>query len=178
MRHYRAVEGEGMRRRVGVISSIAILVSVVLLMIRSRTWIDCVEFGTDRSYTFVCSDVGRFIVGSAEGPWDAERGVGLRSIHRDRPHAHQPWRFVHPAMVARRINADAGQGPPSIHSVHGGWLAAACSLPIVEAWLRVSQPRSPSGCLACGYNLTGNTSGVCPECGMPATASGALLSSH
>jgi hypothetical protein len=25
-------------------------------------------------------------------------------------------------------------------------------------------------CLSCGYNLTGNTSGVCPECGRPSTA--------
>ena len=25
-------------------------------------------------------------------------------------------------------------------------------------------------CLTCGYNLTGNTSGVCPECGTPMAA--------
>ena len=28
--------------------------------------------------------------------------------------------------------------------------------------------RPKGGCHACGYNLTGNTSGVCPECGTPA----------
>ena len=27
------------------------------------------------------------------------------------------------------------------------------------------RPRKPGTCHACGYNLTGNTSGVCPECG-------------
>jgi len=27
----------------------------------------------------------------------------------------------------------------------------------------------PRQCLACGYDLTGNTSGVCPECGTPIT---------
>ena len=26
-------------------------------------------------------------------------------------------------------------------------------------------PRNLKGCLACGYDLTGNQSGVCPECG-------------
>jgi hypothetical protein len=26
------------------------------------------------------------------------------------------------------------------------------------------------GCRSCGYNLTGNTSGVCPECGTPTVA--------
>lgn len=30
--------------------------------------------------------------------------------------------------------------------------------------------RKQGGCPACGYNLTGNTSGVCPECGTPAVA--------
>lgn len=25
--------------------------------------------------------------------------------------------------------------------------------------------RNPNGCVGCGYDLTGNTSGVCPECG-------------
>jgi hypothetical protein len=27
--------------------------------------------------------------------------------------------------------------------------------------------REPGHCQSCGYNLTGNTSGVCPECGTP-----------
>jgi hypothetical protein len=31
-----------------------------------------------------------------------------------------------------------------------------------------SMPRHPAGhCQRCGYNLTGNTSGICPECGTP-----------
>ena len=30
-----------------------------------------------------------------------------------------------------------------------------------------------SYCLTCGYNLTGNTSGICPECGQPTTNQGA-----
>jgi len=31
--------------------------------------------------------------------------------------------------------------------------------------------RSANCCATCGYNLTGNTSGVCPECGSPVIAS-------
>ena len=27
------------------------------------------------------------------------------------------------------------------------------------------RPRNPMGCMSCGYDLTGNQSGVCPECG-------------
>jgi hypothetical protein len=33
-------------------------------------------------------------------------------------------------------------------------------------WLRRRlRTRRPGTCLACGYDLTGNVSGVCPECG-------------
>ena len=33
--------------------------------------------------------------------------------------------------------------------------------------LRPSKPPPSHVCVACGYNLTGNTSGTCPECGSP-----------
>ncbi len=32
-------------------------------------------------------------------------------------------------------------------------------------WLWRSDRRPKHGCMNCGYNLTGNVSGVCPECG-------------
>ena len=41
------------------------------------------------------------------------------------------------------------------------------------AWLyvrlmnRLCRKLRPECCLTCGYNLTGNVSGVCPECGTP-----------
>ncbi len=41
-------------------------------------------------------------------------------------------------------------------------LAAA----IVTVWLWRSDRKFKSGCVECGYDLTGNISGVCPECGM------------
>jgi hypothetical protein len=31
----------------------------------------------------------------------------------------------------------------------------------------VATPPKSDACSRCGYNLTGNTSGVCPECGTP-----------
>lgn len=33
--------------------------------------------------------------------------------------------------------------------------------------MRVDNRAMLNQCLRCGYNLTGNTSGVCPECGTP-----------
>lgn len=40
-------------------------------------------------------------------------------------------------------------------------------LPIAIAtiWLWYSDGQPKGGCTNCGYDLTGNVSGVCPECG-------------
>ena len=39
-------------------------------------------------------------------------------------------------------------------------------LPTVFLWLK-DRRISPYHCQRCGYNLTGNVSGICPECGKP-----------
>ncbi len=46
------------------------------------------------------------------------------------------------------------------------WIPAAVLVPLtVVAWLK-RVACAPAGCCAqCGYNLTGNVSGICPECG-------------
>jgi len=46
---------------------------------------------------------------------------------------------------------------------------AAVAIPTLLVWRFWPKPIKPGHC-RCGYNLTGNTSGVCPECGfeMPA----------
>ena len=57
-----------------------------------------------------------------------------------------------------------------LFSISYAWLAAiTATLPIV--WIvrfSLSHRAHQQGrCAICGYNLTGNTSGVCPECGTP-----------
>lgn len=45
---------------------------------------------------------------------------------------------------------------------------ATLSLPPLAAWLVYRRRRPPPGCCAkCGYDVTGNVSGTCPECGAP-----------
>jgi len=48
--------------------------------------------------------------------------------------------------------------------MHGLW---ALTMLIWTGLIRRTRP--PRQCRACGYDLTGNESGVCPECGIPAT---------
>lgn len=46
---------------------------------------------------------------------------------------------------------------------------AAFILPCLLFWY-LDRRRPASGACECGYDLTGNTSGCCPECGTPITA--------
>ncbi|NLE59112.1 MAG: hypothetical protein GX616_12180 [Planctomycetes bacterium] len=39
------------------------------------------------------------------------------------------------------------------------------TVPTAILWLRSRGRIPPGNCRKCGYNLTGNVSGVCPECG-------------
>ena len=68
---------------------------------------------------------------------------------------------------------DVGSGVP--HPFHElrfpYWVAVAvlAALPLYGAYclVRFGRGRLSGGCVRCGYSLTGNTSGVCPECGTP-----------
>jgi hypothetical protein len=50
----------------------------------------------------------------------------------------------------------------------GGVHCSACGFNLVRGWgpvPGVSSSTEPTACRKCGYDLVGNTSGVCPECG-------------
>jgi len=51
------------------------------------------------------------------------------------------------------------------------WLLIVCSAAYtVDVWRRARRFVPSGHCFGCGYNLTGNTNGICPECGTAASA--------
>jgi len=65
-------------------------------------------------------------------------------------------------------------GPMAIHAYNVSvflpyWCVVVLTIPLPAIWLiqkrRHTRFLNRSLCRSCGYNLTGNTSGVCPECG-------------
>jgi hypothetical protein len=63
--------------------------------------------------------------------------------------------------------------PPGSYRLNFMWYIVIALALLPLAWTVVatlSRRRRrilPGNCAHCGYNLTGNTSGVCPECGTP-----------
>jgi hypothetical protein len=104
-------------------------------------------------------------------PWtDPLRGQkwidGLRREYRVLGfHWHRSYGYstsVSDRMYAVRpnIQADSLRIPPWL------WILSSCVLPLI--WTRVPRlTHGPAHCRKCGYNLAGNASGVCPECGTP-----------
>jgi hypothetical protein len=77
-----------------------------------------------------------------------------------------------PAWSLNRFNAMPPRLLPSFGSLRGGWFAVVpLWIPQVvfaglTAYLFWREWRTrPGRCPSCGYDLTGNVSGVCPECG-------------
>ena len=67
-------------------------------------------------------------------------------------------------MPRRRLfgHFNAGNG---IVAVPIGFLLVVIGIPTIVLW-RLDRRRIPPGRCLCGCDLTGNTSGVCPECGI------------
>lgn len=98
------------------------------------------------------------------------------------------WGFVLKYDTETSGVRSAGEGPiheflpglPRGHTVRYWCVGApywslalvSAGLPLRWTWARIRRRhrRSANQCARCGYNLTGNLSGVCPECGTPAPA--------
>jgi predicted RNA-binding Zn-ribbon protein involved in translation (DUF1610 family) len=82
-------------------------------------------------------------------------------------------RPVRPALPNADIAGPGAPPPPVAYTVHAlyapwaFWTLLTALLPATAIWRwrrRLSQSRRGL-CNSCGYDLTGNVSGVCPECG-------------
>ena len=55
-----------------------------------------------------------------------------------------------------------------------GFLTALAALLIILTWMKTRRRFAIGRCLSCGYDLTANVSGICPECGTAARHQPAL----
>lgn len=87
-----------------------------------------------------------------------------------RVHSGYGWRFL--GVGYAYLIFPGGQATRIFFAPH--WLIAAMlsAYPTLRIWRRWrSRPCGYPTCAQCGYNLTGNVSGICPECGTPIVVS-------
>lgn len=135
----------------GLIASVLIVALWILSIFR------IVRYGSDGDM-FLALRSGRFWIAS----------INLQHMHL-RPLEH----FDNPdldrfglTLPSRWFVTECGE------TSHNGYILplwmplAACAVPTLILAHRSRRP-PPGHCRACGYNLFGNTSGACPECGKP-----------
>jgi hypothetical protein len=160
--------------------------------------ISVARFGRQVTVTFEQGFVGVYWGGQAawrndhlynhfSPPWSPGRGIG-GSVPEG-----MTWAFYAHGRLLRPSKWASAWEYGVLHTVHlGFWPPMAGSehgyaYLILPLWLPLALsggatillmffrrfPAGPGHCPACGYNLTGNVSGVCPECGRAAPATGA-----
>ena len=112
-------------------------------------------------------------------PWSPGRGIGRSFTEGLTWAVYGPGKIVRPAEWRDAIrygaffNCVLGCWPPTCTFASGGgnlilptWLLLLVSAAATTfVWRRAQVNPERNGCRKCGYNLTGNVSGVCPECG-------------
>jgi hypothetical protein len=94
-----------------------------------------------------------------------EFGQGAVVIHTYPPGRAIGWRAARLPYLSPWWKPAYRAGPERGRYVLPLWIPAALGA-IVAAWLRRRDGLYALGhCQKCGYDLTGNKSGVCPECG-------------
>jgi hypothetical protein len=176
--------------RVLAAASAVLLAAVVGLWVRSYWRIDTLAWtdwnpdagaGQVAYYHEVSSQFGRlvvrrdrFVIGGFLG---AVNGATSVTVGRGRGSATSilMWRYADARVALGPLRYyTTGNDRSACFDVAYWLVAAAAGSPL--AWAALARRSPPPGhCRRCGYDLTGNASGVCPECGAvaaPATEPG------
>ncbi|HEX4793630.1 MAG TPA: hypothetical protein VH370_07560 [Humisphaera sp.] len=166
-------------------ASLLLALALAGLWIRSYFVADSIGHGLTFTGSGGVSYLRFVAVGSEFGKIGFARGYVWEGAGGD---IHSGWnlRHDHPAPPRSRINTPLWSvcgftySPFDIQSVVSvrlmeipDWFVTmVAALP--AAWLgyRALRRKNPAGCPACGYNLTGNISGICPECGRQTPTAG------
>jgi len=103
------------------------------------------------------------------------RQAALSKLAASDPSYRFDWNLHLPHVFLIRTWHDIPHIEADYYFVLSDWvLVLMFGIPASFLWARYRSRgnRSRAGlCLSCGYDLTGNTSGTCPECGMPVPSS-------
>jgi hypothetical protein len=156
-------------RLLNFVCAVSLLLCVVVSLLWARSY-QCID---DISYSTAFAPEPRRLLSSSgqlawisySGDWgnDGRLMLGLRYLHS----VHKPAGHLSTMIGAIPVDwAALGFAKTWLSFTIPYWAVMALCAILPTAWILAISRRLPSsGCAACSYNLTGNTSGVCPECG-------------
>jgi hypothetical protein len=174
-----------------VVLSLLLCLAIIVLWVRSYTVVDDLALARGRSYE-ICSDSGVLHVGVTStfvGTVISETSRSITIYGPRREHCrltlshHNWWCPSTAAKLGGMTTFGVRTGPTGIiiDTDRGTWIEAFrallfphwCAAVVfgilpsmwLVRWRRRRRYRAAGECRQCGYNLTGNLSGFCPECG-------------
>ncbi len=141
-------------------------------------------FGNGKYAIYVRSNRGEILV-----VYHTRNEVGISALVQQRMQLESGWRIERPGPGLLKLTRwplhwfglEMHSGRGARRSVIGYsrglavsiWVPfVAIAIPTALLWWLDRRRLSPGHCQKCGYNLTGNVSGRCPECAQPICADG------
>ncbi len=162
-----------MIRKTLLVTSLALLVGTVGLWVRSYWVADLVVWNEPRRHCSLEFDRGRFVVGAvwsrARSPLPPSSRFPAAGVHYHRTEGRgrfdwsPPIWFQWQKRARLRMASFVIATPLWIPSVGLALTTIVLARPLLRTWHR----RRHNLCVTCGYDLRGNTSRVCSECGQP-----------
>ncbi len=155
------------RRYFTIISAMSVLLCAASVALWVRSYHLSDPFAATSDGAFYCGDTGHGHIWLA-----VTEAPGTRSFYHE---SVRPARFIltPPGLMGHlgffyddRRSAD---GSARLSLVFPFWLPALATIVVPSCWfvgfLRHRRQKMIGRCVRCGYSLTGNVSGICPECG-------------
>lgn len=169
--------------------SLLLCAATAALWVRSHTTTDMVSWRNKGGARSVRTATGSLEIALLLADWTAEPPQQFHAPQYQRDLPRPPFNWIllmggstgdtladwQHAGFAWHQRRNARLGTLHAIAVVPFWAIAAATAALPLAWttarLRSRARRHPYGlCRNCGYDLTGNVSGICPECGTPAQA--------
>jgi hypothetical protein len=161
------------RRPLNLLSTLSLLLcaAITLLWVRSYFVGDAFDWATRTGRAGVDSCRGSLSMGWVYVPPADLANIERRTLYTSKPASEAAgdrimpaWSFAGFALVRfdfRGMRFRELRVP--------FWLVVLVTgtAPAVHLWRKRRARMAAGRCVSCGYNLTGNVSGVCPECGSP-----------
>jgi hypothetical protein len=144
------------RRLLNLLTALSLLLCVAVAVLWARSYVkaDFVGFKHPQRGVAVISSGGAVYIGLSSGVG----GFYFRS------NPASQWGLSDSRWWPFYSDRDTAKGAWTVIIPH--WLGIAFAAPVALMLRRRHRRRRWTGhCASCGYNLTGNVSGVCPECG-------------